>query len=166
MRELSALGMQRLNRLPDDEARAVLLTCCASPRWAATVAAGRPYASSEELFAAAEVAWWSLDQADWRAAFAAHPRIGERERADRQARREQAGMAGASIQTRAALVEGNRRYEERFGHVFLICASGLGAAELLAALDRRLGNDPDTELRAAAGEQAKITRLRLQVLVS
>lgn len=156
--------LDRLNRLPAAEADTALLACCASRPWAATVAGGRPYPTPEALYDAAERAWWSLDEADWQEAFAAHPRIGERP-AEATARREQAGISGASAETLAALASGNRFYEERFDRVFLICASGRTADEMLAALRERLGNDPGTELRTAAGEQAKITRLRLERLL-
>ena len=156
--------LDRLNRFPAAEADTALLACCASRPWAATVAAGRPYRTPEALYDAAERAWWSLDEADWQEAFAAHPRIGERP-AEATARREQAGISGASAETLAALASGNRLYEERFDRVFLICASGRTADEMLAALRERLGNDPGTELRTAAGEQAKITRLRLERLL-
>jgi OHCU decarboxylase len=159
-------GLDHLNRLSSAEAEAALRGCCASGRWAAAVAAGRPYASPAALLDAAERDWWALEPADWLEAFAAHPRIGERGVAEERARREQAGVAGASAATRAALAEGNRRYEERFGFVFLICASGKSADEMLAALRRRLAGDPADELRTAAGEQAAITRLRLEALLS
>jgi len=117
------------------------------------------------MFAAAERAWWGLGPDDWREAFAAHPRIGERG-PDAWSAAEQAGMSSAADATRRALAAGNRAYEERFGQVFLICAIGRSAADMLADLERRLGNDPVTELRVAAAEQAKITRLRLEKLAS
>jgi 2-oxo-4-hydroxy-4-carboxy-5-ureidoimidazoline decarboxylase len=161
----STPGLARLNGLPAEAAEAALRACCASGRWAAAVAAGRPYATPAALHQTAGRAWWALETADWLEAFAAHPRIGERERADAAARREQAGVVGAPAETLAALADGNRRYEERFGHVFLVFASGRGADELLAELRRRLEADPEEELRAAAGEQAKITRLRLERLI-
>jgi len=157
--------LDRLNRLPAGAAEAELLDCCRSRRWAAEVAAGRPYPTPDTLHAAADAAWWRLDAADWDEAFAAHPRIGERDRAGAAARREQAGVAGAPAATLAALADGNRRYEARFGRVFLVCATGRSAGDLLAELERRLGNDPETELRVAAGEQAAITRLRLERLL-
>jgi OHCU decarboxylase len=161
-----APGLDRLNRLPAAAAEAALRRCCASRRWAAAVAAGRPYPSAGALHQAAERSWWSLEPADWLEAFAAHPRIGERDHADATPRREQSGVAGASSATLAALAEGNRRYEERFRHGFLVFASGRTADELLADLRRRLAADPETELRVAAGEQAKITRLRLERLLA
>ena len=151
-----------LNALSEEQARAELLRCCGSRRWAERVAAARPFANDAALHAAADGAWWQLDPVDWREAFAAHPRIGER--AGGWAGREQAGMSGATDEMRAAFAAANAEYEQRFGHVFLICATGRGAAEMLADLRRRLANDPASELRVAAAEQAKITRLRLERL--
>jgi 2-oxo-4-hydroxy-4-carboxy-5-ureidoimidazoline decarboxylase len=104
--------------------------------------------------------WWSLEPEDWLEAFATHPRIGERDGGDWTAS-EQAGMDEADAEVHRALVAGNRAYEERFGHVFLICATGLSGEEMLAALHRRLSNEPEAEVRVGAAEQAKITRLRL-----
>jgi OHCU decarboxylase len=160
-----ATGLERLNGLPTARAEAELLACCGARRWAALVAATRPQPTMEALLAAAEEAWWALDEADWREAFAAHPRIGGPDLDDASARREQQGVAVASEETLAALALGNRRYEQRFGRVFLVFASGRTADELLALLERRLANDPATELRVAAGEQARITRLRLERLL-
>jgi 2-oxo-4-hydroxy-4-carboxy-5-ureidoimidazoline decarboxylase len=136
------------------------------------MAAERPFASRAHLLGAAAERWWHLEARDWHEAFGHHPRIGAdpetlRARFARTAdwsAREQAGAAGAAPETLSALAEGNRAYEERFGHVFLICASGLSAETMLAALKARIGNEPATELRIAAGEQAKITRLRLLAL--
>lgn len=125
--------------------------------------AGRPYTDDSTLFAAAERAWWDLERNDWLQAFRAHPRIGERS-ADAWSQREQAGVDGAAADLRHRLAAGNAAYEQRFGHVYLVCATGRGAAELLADLETRLTNDPARELRIAAAEQAKITRLRLEKL--
>jgi 2-oxo-4-hydroxy-4-carboxy-5-ureidoimidazoline decarboxylase len=127
--------------------------------------AARPFADDAALFAAAESAWWALDPADWDEAFASHPRIGDRA-ATGLARTEQAGVAGADAATLEALAVGNRAYEARFGRVFLICATGRSAAEMLAELRRRLAHDAAAELRVAAAEQAKITRLRLETLAA
>ncbi len=162
-------SLHALNTIPPAEARAVLLSCCQSEPWADAVAAGRPYASADALHAAARTHWFALSKADWLAAFAHHPRIGERDitrgrsAADAaQAGREQSGMAAATDDQRADFLRGNAEYEHRFGHIFLICASGKSAADMLAALRARLANDPGTELANAAREQAAITRLRLE----
>jgi OHCU decarboxylase len=158
-------GLDRLNRLPADQAEPQLRTCCASRRWAAALAAGRPYPTRDALLERADHAWWALDERDWEEAFAAHPRIGERDRAGASERREQAGVAGASAALLAALAEANRLYEERFGRVYVVCATGRGAGELLEDVRRRLDNEPAVELRVAAAEQARITRLRLERLL-
>jgi 2-oxo-4-hydroxy-4-carboxy-5-ureidoimidazoline decarboxylase len=156
---------QYLNALPDDGLRAALHRCCASRQWVKRMVAGRGYADDGALFVAADREWWALDRADWLEAFAAHPRIGE-QTADAWTRHEQGGVKRAASDLRLALREENRAYERRFGHIYLVCATGRSAAELLQDLQRRLANDPDKELRVAAGEQAKITRLRLEKLVT
>jgi OHCU decarboxylase len=154
-----------LNGQPGNAARAALTRCCASRRWVEAMLAARPFRGDAALFEAAERAWWALGKDDWLEAFGAHPRIGE-QRIDRLARHEQAGMNRAGEETRAALARGNREYEARFGHVFLVCATGKSATDMLDALRARLGNDPAAELRIAAGEQARITRLRLEKLAA
>ena len=156
---------EHLNGLSASAARAALTRCCASRRWVDAMLAARPFASDAALFDGAERSWLALGRTDWLEAFGGHPRIGERG-SDAWARREQAGASDAGDGTRAALAQGNREYEARFGHVFLICATGKSAAEMLGALRGRLSNDPATELRIAAGEQAKITRLRLEKLAA
>lgn len=152
-----------LNELSPDAVERELRRCCGSGRWAREMAARRPFASDAALYAAADEVWWDLEPDDWREAFAAHPRIGERDGGAWSAE-EQAGMNEASRRLEDEIREGNRAYEAKFGHVFLICATGLTAAEMAAALDRRLDNDPEAELRIAAAEQAKITKLRLRKL--
>ncbi len=137
-----------------------LLACCAAPRWAAQVVAGRPYASTEALQDAAAAA---LTDGDLETAMAGHPRIGDR--TEGASRREQAAVAESGDDTRAALAAANRAYEERFGHVYLVCASGRSAEDLLATLHSRLGNDPATERAVALGELAAINRIRLEGLL-
>ena len=154
-----------IDGLPADAARTALARCCASTNWVNRMLAGRPYASDAQLFQAAEREWWALDRGDWLEAFAAHPRIGERS-PDAWASGEQSGVTLAGVDLHLALREENGAYERRFGHVYLVCATGRGASELIADLKARLGNEPDFELRVAAGEQAKITRLRLEKLVT
>lgn len=152
-----------LNGLSRPAAEIALRRCCGSRRWVERMLAGLPYASDASLRQAAEREWWSLAREDWLEAFAAHPRIGERG-GDARSRREQSGVEDAAPGVRLALEQGNRDYEARFGHVYLVCASGRSAADLLADLQCRLGADPERELRTAAGEQAKITALRLEQL--
>ena len=156
-------GLRLLDSAAPGVAAAALRACCAADRWVEQMVAHRPFGSPERLAAAAEEVADTLGPDDWRQAFAAHPRIGER--GDGWSAREQAGAAAADAATRQALVDGNRRYEERFGHVFLIRAAGRSADEILAALHARLDHDPDTELRVAAAQQREITRLRLDTLL-
>ncbi|HXF94472.1 MAG TPA: 2-oxo-4-hydroxy-4-carboxy-5-ureidoimidazoline decarboxylase [Gemmatimonadales bacterium] len=153
-----------LNALGPDAARVALGRCCGSRRWVEAMLAAGPFPDDDAVFGAAERAWWALGPDDWREAFAQHPRIGEPEGAGAWERAEQAGVAGATGETRRALARGNREYERRFGHVFLVCAAGRSAHQLLTELRRRLAHDPADELRVAAAEQAKITRLRLEKL--
>jgi OHCU decarboxylase len=155
---------EHLNGLSEDAARAALTRCCGARRWVEQMLAARPFGSDAALVASAERVWWGLGREDWLEAFARHPRIGERA-AEEWSRREQAGVDGTTAAIRADLAERNRAYEERFGHLFLISATGKTADALLGELRRRLANDPATELRIAAGEQAKIIRLRLEKLV-
>jgi allantoicase len=146
------------------DAQTALAMCCGSSRWAESVAAKRPFADWDELILAADNTWNTLDPQDWLEAFRAHPRIGERA-TSRWSAQEQSGTQTASTETMNALSAGNRDYEEKFGHIFLISASGKSADDILGNLRQRLGNDPETELRAAADEQRKITALRLEKLV-
>ncbi|WP_433272940.1 2-oxo-4-hydroxy-4-carboxy-5-ureidoimidazoline decarboxylase [Pseudonocardia xinjiangensis] len=156
------MDLHTFNALPLPEAERTLLTCCSAPRWARAVATGRPYASTTALHTAAAAA---LDDADLDAALAGHPRIGDRQ-AGGQSRREQSGVGGAAADVLAALDEGNRAYEERFGHVYLVCATGRSAEDLLATLHARLSHDPATERAVALTELAAINRIRLDRLLA
>jgi 2-oxo-4-hydroxy-4-carboxy-5-ureidoimidazoline decarboxylase len=157
-------GLDEFNALPLNDALAELNACCASPSWAARVAEGQPYASLAELLERADVALFELDQAQLDLALAGHPRIGERS-AHPFSRCEQAGVADADPDVLAALAEGNRSYEERFGHVYLVCVAGRSARELLRVLRDRLHNAPDTERGVLRGELGQINRLRLTRMV-
>jgi allantoicase len=166
---LVAIGLRWLNSLPDAQARQVLSTCCAARAWAERMAAGRPYGDTDALLGASDRAVAELRRDDLAEALAGHPQIGQHatgsspEAAWSRQEQARAGIAGAEVL--AALEEGNRAYEDRFGHVFLISASGRSAEELLAALRDRLGNDPDTEWGVVAEELAKINQLRLRRLL-
>jgi 2-oxo-4-hydroxy-4-carboxy-5-ureidoimidazoline decarboxylase len=161
------MDLAGFNAAPPDDLEAALLDCCASVQWARAVAAGRPYPSIDALYEAADAALAALDDAELHAALAGHPRIGERAGAGHAASsgREQAGVAQSSTATLDALVDGNRDYEARFGHVYLVCASGRSGSELLAVLRDRLGNDPTTEWTVTRAELGKINRLRLARLI-
>lgn len=143
--------------------REVLRACCAAERWVSAVDAGRPYADRDGLRARADAALAELTWDDICEALGAHPRIGER--AGGWSRAEQSGTAGAPEHVRAELADGNRAYEERFGHVFLICASGLTATQMLTALRARLPHDPATEREVVRAELGKIAWLRLERLL-
>jgi 2-oxo-4-hydroxy-4-carboxy-5-ureidoimidazoline decarboxylase len=163
-RRVSPTGVTGLNALSPARARAALLECCGSKRWADQVAAGRPYATRADALEAAAEAWEALDEDDRLAAFAAHARIGEPDPADPRGSGEQAGAAAATAAERRALRDANLAYEARFGHVFLVCATGLDAPRMLAALDARMTNTPEVEFDVASREQRRITELRLNVL--
>lgn len=152
--------------MPREEAEQALYECFADHDWAGRVAAGRPFRDLDAVLTEAERAWSELKPGDWLLAFSAHPRIGERGgRAPETSDREQAAVTKASAATLAALAAENRRYEERFGHIFLIAAAGRGADEILHALRTRMKNDPFKELEVASTEQRKITRMRLMALL-
>jgi allantoicase len=168
------MQLSELNALPEDAAARELRRCCGSRRWARAMAAARPFDSVETLLATADRVWSRLDRADILEAFAAHPKIGETPPAGTASRSgddsgwsaaEQAGVQIAGAELRDRLAARNRAYEARFGYIFIICASGLSADEMLAALEARVGHTPDEELPVAAEEQRRITRLRLAKLV-
>jgi 2-oxo-4-hydroxy-4-carboxy-5-ureidoimidazoline decarboxylase len=161
------MDLAGFNAASADDIETVLLACCSSPQWAQTVAARRPYPTAAALFEAAADAVGALDDAELQAALAGHPRIGERAGAGHSASSagEQAGVASSEAATLAALADGNREYEARFGHVYLVCASGRSGDELLAVLRARLRNDPATEWDVTRAELAKINQLRLTKLI-
>jgi OHCU decarboxylase len=167
------MTLEQLNQLTAPDAEGEFLKCCGSRAWAQAMAAGRPFTTEEELFADAEDASASLTDEDWLEAFRAHPKIGEQKAAAGQTQQEaswsaheQSGMQAAATDTIARLASGNREYEAKFGFIFIICASGKSSDEMLAILNERLASDLVTELRVAAKEQQKITRLRLEKLLN
>jgi len=151
---------RRLDAAGADEARALLFTCCGSTRWVDAMLVRKPFGSAHALLDAAASIWMRLSPEDWREAFSHHPKIGE-PKVDPLAAREQSGVAAATDDLREELEFLNRAYEARFGFIFIICATGLSADTMIAALRARLTNDPGTELQIAAAEQARITALRL-----
>lgn len=154
-----------LGEFNDDEptrVRSVLLNCCGSEEWADQMLSTRPFSSFEALCEAGDQIWWSLDHADWLQAFSKHPKIGDRKKLSTWSTEEQRGMDTASDDVSTRLGQENMEYEQKFGWIFLICATGRSASEMLGELERRLQRDRTSELRTAAEEQAKITRLRLQ----
>ena len=165
-------GLARLDACAAADAFEALLRCCGARRWAEAMAARRPFGDLARLRAAADEVFRTLGRDDWLEAFRAHPRLGDRDALRARfatsawAAGEQAGTAAASEATLAALADANRAYEERFGHVFILCATGKPAGEMLAALRARFDNAPDRELEIAAAEQRRITHLRLEKLTS
>ena len=166
------MKLELLNALGRAEAEQALLQCCGSSRWAREVAAGRPYEDVEVLITRANEVWQSLEPADWLEAFRSHPKIGEKKAAEavsEQSRQwsgqEQSGVRQASQETVDSLARLNRVYDEKFGYIFIICATGKTSDEMLAALRERLENDAARELTIAAAEQGKITELRLRKLL-
>jgi OHCU decarboxylase len=153
-------GVARLNALSREAAVNELLEACGSRAWAERMADSRPFSGKSDALAAADRIWRSLPGADWREAFRAHPRIGQR--VSGTAAREQAGARGAPAEVREELARANREYEERFGHIFIVCATGKTGEEMLAICRGRLHNDASTELATAAEEQRQITRIRLE----
>jgi len=152
-----------LDAASEEEARAMLLRCCGSSRWVGAMLARRPFASYASLDDAAAEEWDRLMPADWLEAFRHHPPIGG-DGGGEWSRQEQSGVRLADADTLRALREANAAYQRRFGFIFLVCATGKTAQEMLALLQARMGNSPEVELRVASREQAKITALRLQKL--
>lgn len=155
-----------LNGLPASSARAAFLRCCGSARWAAAMTAARPFESVDAMRTRADEIWRALGRSDWLEAFAAHPKIGDRQGVSTWSAAEQAGMQSADDRVRARLRELNAAYEARFGYIFIVCATGKSAAEMLALLETRMTHTLDAELPIAADEQRKITALRLAALVN
>ncbi|HEX3280796.1 MAG TPA: 2-oxo-4-hydroxy-4-carboxy-5-ureidoimidazoline decarboxylase, partial [Pyrinomonadaceae bacterium] len=169
---LKTSKLASLNSLTTGAAQTELHKCCGSKRWAEQMSAERPFESLDDLLSKADLVWWSLEPGDWLEAFLSHPKIGEKkaaaatsEQSKQWSAAEQAGIADAANTTLATLAELNQKYQDKFGYIFIVCASGKSSEEILAILQRRLENDRDEELRIAAAEQAKITKLRLQKLV-
>jgi 2-oxo-4-hydroxy-4-carboxy-5-ureidoimidazoline decarboxylase len=158
--------LETLNRATADEARRLLAGCCGAARWLDGMIAARPFASVAALKQRADAIWRSLGRADVLDAMSHHPRIGEAPKASASELKEQAGAVSAADAVKAAIAEGNRAYEARFGFIYLVCATGKSGEELLAILRARLANDAETELAVAAAEQGKITALRLDKLLA
>jgi len=162
-----------LNSLSADEAAKELLQCCGSKRWARQMTDARPYENLADVITRANEIWQSLDRDDWLEAFRSHPKIGEKKSAEtvsaqasQWSGQEQSGVSAASTETTNALAALNYAYEQKFGFIFIICATGKTSDEMLAALRTRLDHDPAEELPIAAAEQSKITELRLKKLLT
>jgi 2-oxo-4-hydroxy-4-carboxy-5-ureidoimidazoline decarboxylase len=161
--------LTRWNRLPPEEAEHEILPCCGSRAWAHQLVSRRPLVDNASLLTASDETWRNLGESDWTEAFRSHPRIGET-RAEQPAHarsaawsaQEQRKAAAAGDDVRIALAEGNREYERRFDRIFIVCASGKTALEILEILRRRMQNDPEIELREAGEQQRQIMNLRIK----
>lgn len=165
------MTLAEFNALPSTKAESTLLDCCGSARWAARVASRRPYATHEELHKAADAVWWNLERADWLEAFSHHPQIGDKpatgsESVRQWAAGEQAGARSATEDVKARLARANAAYFEKFGYIYIVCATGKTAEGMLAILNQRLQNDLASELSIAAEQQRMITRIRLEKLLA
>ncbi|HXG00404.1 MAG TPA: 2-oxo-4-hydroxy-4-carboxy-5-ureidoimidazoline decarboxylase [Bacteroidota bacterium] len=167
------MTLTELNALDEREVMELFRRCCGSRRWVQEMAAARPFATVDQLFRRAEEIWQRLSEDDWKEAFAHHPKIGDfqslRQKFAQTAswsENEQAAVRSASEEIVRRLAQGNRLYEQKFGHIFIVCASGKSAEEMLMLLEQRLHHSPEEEIVVAANEQARITRLRLEKVLS
>ncbi|MEU1163024.1 2-oxo-4-hydroxy-4-carboxy-5-ureidoimidazoline decarboxylase [Streptomyces sp. NPDC005921] len=158
-------GLARFNDLEERAALAALHEACASTAWARQLLAARPYATPEALYSASDAAMAELDPADLAEAMAGHPPIGRPQPGDPASAREQSGMTGAAEALKAEMLELNLAYQERFGHVFLICATGRSGEEMRDAAKERIGNAPEREREIVRTELGKINRIRLARIV-
>ena len=158
-----AVSVAELDRMPESRAAPLLSSCCGSTAWVTRMLQRRPFGTFEALATTSEIVWQELSPADWMEAFSHHPRIGAGD-APGWSAEEQSGVSLATDTVRADLAEINRQYEERFGYIYIVCATGKSAVELLALARARLANPPGVELAIAAMEQQSITRLRLEKL--
>ena len=166
------MNLAELNQGDSEKARIELLKCCGSSRWVNDILAARPFSSTAQLYVKAEKIWLELGKDDYLEAFAAHPKIGE-SKAPQKAknteswtRKEQAGMLNAADPLKLDLEKHNRKYEKKFGFIFIVCATGKSAEKMLNILQQRLHNFPLVELGIAASEQNKITNLRLKKMLA
>ena len=161
--------LQRWNELDVSSAESEILPCCGSRAWAQELASLRPFAEPTDLLTISDGVWSNLDVADWNEAFASHPRIGERNApasatalSSQWSTQEQSAAELADSQIKDELSRANALYEARFGRIYIVCATGKSAEEMLAILRRRLDNEDAVELREAAEQQRQITQLRLR----
>lgn len=167
------MNLAELNVLSAPELLPQLMRCCGSNKWSQQLIAARPFTSHNQLLICSDQIWSALAQSDWLEAFTHHPKIGDLNALKAKfastsewATGEQRGVALADDKVIEALAAGNDAYEKKFGYIFIVCATGKTAAEMLALLQQRLGNSPDDEIQIAMQEQNKITRLRLEKLLT
>ena len=167
------MTLDRLNTLSPRDAVTLFRRCCGSLRWAQSMQERRPFTGVGQLHTVAKAVWNGMTPDEWREAFAQHPRIGDIKSLRKKfstasdwAKGEQAEASGASERVLKSLYESNNLYEAKFGYIFIVSATGKSAEEMLAILNRRLNNAPSEEIKIAAQEHAKITRLRLEKLLA
>lgn len=167
------MDLDQFNAMAVDQLKAELTRCCGSSRWVEQMIAARPFKSVSELMTCSDDVWQYLAVDDWQEAFAHHPKIGDLSSIKAKfastsawAQGEQKGVASASDDVLEALAKGNSDYEQKFGYIFIVCATGKSADEMLALFQERLKNEPAHEIRNAMHEQNKITRIRLEKLLS
>jgi OHCU decarboxylase len=165
------MTLAEFNALPAAEAEPMLMDCCGAVRWAAEVASHRPYATLDALHKAADSLWWKLERADWLEAFSHHPQIGDKPAGGSPSARqwaagEQSGARAAGDEVKERLARANRAYFEKFGYIYIVCATGKSAEAMLAILNQRLQNDAPSEISIAAEQQRLITRIRLDKLLT
>jgi len=167
------MQLKELNKLSASHLKEELTKCCGSSVWVNLIASHFPFANKNSLLEKADAVWATLNEKDWLEAFGHHPKIGDvnslREKfasTANWASGEQSSVQQASQQTIEQLAEGNRQYEDKFGYIFIVCATGKSAEKMLSILQQRLPNDPKEEIKIATAEQAKITKLRLEKLLS
>lgn len=167
------MTLDELNRLTEEKATAAFTQCCAAQRWVERMVIDRPFESLAEMLEISDRIWEECDFDDYLEAFQGHPRIGDVESLAKKyantkawAGGEQKGVEGADRDVLERLAKGNADYEEKFGHIFIVCATGKSAPEMVGLLEARMKNDPEREITVAAEEQNKITRIRLKKLLS
>lgn len=167
------MQLAKLNQLDAETAAAEFTKCCGSSAWVQKMVEARPFADENHLFEAAHQSWNDCSEADGLEAFTHHPKIGGKEELAEKfastaswASGEQASVKEASDEVLEALSQGNIDYEAKFGYIFIVCATGKSAGEMLALLQKRLPNSPETEIKIAMAEQMKITIIRLQKLLN
>src|SRR5829696_5291413 len=166
------MQLTELNQLSPSQLKAELTKCCGSSAWVEKMASLFPFTDKEELFQKAVEVWNGLDEEGWLEAFQHHPKIGDVKSLQEKfastakwASGEQASVQQASLETIEQLAEANQQYKAKFGYIFIVCATGKSAEEMLEILQSRLPNTPQEEIKIAAAEQAKITQLRLRKLL-
>ena len=166
------MKIEHLNKLPRPELHQELFTCCSSMAWVENFAKKRPFKDISHLMSEAENVWNSLGERDWLEAFAGHPQIGDISTLEKKyaatsdwASSEQSGVGSASKETLLELSDFNKKYLKKFGFIFIVCATGKSAQEMLDLLKARIDNEREIELKIAAAEQYKITKIRLEKLI-